>query len=183
MSRSFLACPEAPAADADAFPCSPLLPLMHWPTFSQHLVSRRDRHDETFRVFLMSLSTAVPMIMQVSAALTMNCRFTLQLPTRFCNYPDLSCPSSSNRKNLSSCIEDCIIPQEQCRNENMSRWSFCILAPFSECPRVGSPMKLQPSHCSPSQRGPHLPRFDGQRQLRQRRSSRGYAFGDHPRAT
>lgn len=35
---------------------SPLLPLMHWPTFSQHLVSRRDRHDETFRIFLMSLS-------------------------------------------------------------------------------------------------------------------------------
>lgn len=35
---------------------SPLLPLMHWPTFSQHLISRRDRHDELFRIFLMSLS-------------------------------------------------------------------------------------------------------------------------------
>jgi hypothetical protein len=34
----------------------PLLPIIHWPTYSQDLVSRRDRHDETFRIFLMSLS-------------------------------------------------------------------------------------------------------------------------------
>ena len=33
-----------------------LLPLVHWPSTLQDLVSRRDRHDETFRIFLMSLS-------------------------------------------------------------------------------------------------------------------------------
>ena len=120
--------------------------------------------------------------MLVWVVLTTNCR-SPQSPTRSYNYPDLSCPSSSNRKSLSSCIEDCIIPQGRCRSENTNRWSCCILAPSSESPRSYDPVIHHSRPPSPWQRGPYLPRFDWQRQLRQRCSSRSSASGDHSRVT
>lgn len=38
---------------------SPLLPLMHWPSFSQLLISRHDKQDIVFRCFLLSLGTSI----------------------------------------------------------------------------------------------------------------------------
>jgi hypothetical protein len=34
---------------------SPLMPIVHWPTFSQQLVAREDEKSETWRAFLLSL--------------------------------------------------------------------------------------------------------------------------------
>jgi hypothetical protein len=36
---------------------SPLMPIVHWPTFSQQLVAREDEKSETWRAFLLSLGT------------------------------------------------------------------------------------------------------------------------------
>ena len=34
---------------------SPLMPIVHWPTFSQQLVAREDEKSDTWRAFLLSL--------------------------------------------------------------------------------------------------------------------------------
>lgn len=38
---------------------SPLMPIVHWPTFSQQLVAREDEKSETWRAFLLSLGTCL----------------------------------------------------------------------------------------------------------------------------
>jgi hypothetical protein len=38
---------------------SPLMPIVHWPTFSQQLVAREDEKSETWRAFLLSLGKLV----------------------------------------------------------------------------------------------------------------------------
>jgi hypothetical protein len=38
---------------------SPLMPIVHWPTFSQQLVAREDEKSETWRAFLLSLGTFI----------------------------------------------------------------------------------------------------------------------------
>ena len=40
---------------AESSSSSPRLPIVHWPSFSQQLVMRRDKQDLPFRAFLYSL--------------------------------------------------------------------------------------------------------------------------------
>jgi len=47
---------------------SPLMPIVHWPTFSQQLVAREDEKSETWRAFLLSLGT--PLSFQALTELT-----------------------------------------------------------------------------------------------------------------
>lgn len=45
----------AGASEGSELTDSPLMPVVHWPTFSQQLVAREDERSDTWRAFVLSL--------------------------------------------------------------------------------------------------------------------------------